>query len=133
MREIKFRGQRVDNGKWVYGAFYPINSEDICFIIHNCKSLYFDDNDTVFDGHKVHPESVSQFTGHHDKNGKEIYEGDILLHNSEGQFTMILDNDFLGFAAKTEGSNALDSIHAPYLQRCEIIGSIHTTPELLNP
>ena len=103
----KFRGKRIDNGKWAYGAFYPIKDEDVYFIINNCKSIDFDDGDTTFNGYKVHKKSVGEFTGLHDKNGKEIYEGDIIKGETrnftvkfeEGMFTTdvgkyILNGDY---------------------------------------
>ena len=74
MRITKHRGKRKDNGEWVYGAFYPIKDEDVYFIINNCKSIDFDDDDTTFNGYKVYKKSVGELTGLHDKNGKEIYE-----------------------------------------------------------
>lgn len=66
MREIKFRGKRIDNGEWVYGGFYQ-DSDGFPFIIEHIEN----------EGHffvGVHPDTVGQFTGLLDKNGVEIYE-----------------------------------------------------------
>lgn len=74
MREILFRGKRIDNGEWVYGQYaYLLNArtEDGEPIKHMIV------DGTPF-GQTVDPSTVGQYTGLTDKNGKKIFEGDIL-------------------------------------------------------
>ena len=64
MREIKFRGKRLDNGEWLYGSL----------VILNGRYFIFDDANR----HEVDPTTVGEFTGLKDRKGIAIYEGDVI-------------------------------------------------------
>ncbi len=71
MREIKFRGRCVKDGKWLYGDLRRDIQKNITWIFPL-------DEEPAYDSHQVIPGTVGQYTGLRDKNSKEIYEGVIL-------------------------------------------------------
>jgi uncharacterized phage protein (TIGR01671 family) len=145
VREIKFRGKRVDNGEWVYGSYSLIPEPNIMF--------YNSDNEV--DCASVDPGTLGQYTGIRDMVKTDIYEGHIIkqtYHVERGSVHDGTEETFDGHhigavviiasqgvcmkfplvyemeADETNRSNQYKKV-AGY--RCEVIGNIHENPELL--
>lgn len=126
-REIKFRGKRLDNGEWITG------SETY---IHDGDGVWLSDETT--DVVKVDPETVGQFTGLEDKNGKNVYEGDIL--GSEGRVIGWVKGGVRGYCYDVVYINhpagesdwpLYSTVKYDYPEQIEVIGNIHDNPDLL--
>lgn len=116
MREILFRGK--GNIEWVYGDLRHLNDGRVA--IRKDGEIY---------PYEVIPETVGQYTGLTDKNGKKIFEGDICKHISNYS-----GNTVISVVTYTDGHFlALVDEHSGFelSEKLEIIGNIHDNPELL--
>lgn len=148
MREIKFRG-RKPNGEWIYGDLVTTETTDG---IPTKKEILPFDKANIDDAEYVVQDTIGQFTGLHDKNGKDIYEGDILLLPANTKVKAYEKGDFVEdkfvqrfavvWAKQCQGYglclpyeakyDAPDVVGMAAVDRMFVSGNIHDNPELLN-
>ena len=136
MREILFRGKRTDNGEWFYGYYtnarYYLDKKEMHIIFEQDVEVY--PHSEFAGGEEVIPETVGQYTGLTDKNGRKIFEGDIVkFYNGDGEYSPYeVRWQDSGFSVLMNGNPDLfDELDDFFSRRCEIIGNIYDNPELL--
>ena len=133
MREILFKGKRKDNGEWVEGPGInkqiDVHGDAHYYIGGIYASVMYPDMKTIT-WYEVIPETIGQYTGLKDKNGKKIFEGDVVKRtvyigsghsHAYEDYVQVVRYKFGAFDPRTFIMN----------ESCEIIGNIHDNPELV--
>ena len=139
MREILFRGKRVDNGEWVYGDLLRAKG----YVNRIEYTVIFTDpaefpKGEYFGAVHILPETVGQFTGLRDKNGKRIFEGDIIKipddYDTYGMNAGEVYEVYFGFGGFRLKPKYRKNSRGYFLEdsgEVEVIGNIHDNPELI--
>ncbi|MCM1301353.1 MAG: YopX family protein [Bacteroides cellulosilyticus] len=135
MREVKFRGKSLEDGRWLYGDLY--HTGDLTCICDWTIRPHTVEN------FAVDPATVGQYTGLKDKNGREIYEGDILLLSDKKSHSedVVVEHGLYGWTFYNPQTATFypDGSHTyAAVENCRfmfgtgiIVGNIHDNPELL--
>ena len=142
MENYLFRGKRVDNDEWVYGYYLYVEERNKHYILTGKLQNYQVDctHPTLtvlgFEWFEVKEETVGQYIGSKDKNGKGIYDGDIiqgfLSYTKEDRAFIVYEKESMGFVP----TPAFDEMSGGFFEiqdskDIEVIGNVYDNPELL--
>lgn len=126
MREIKFRGKRINSGEWLYGNLQVPKPPFAEYFMWNKDNIQC----------RVDPETIGQFTGLKDKNGVKIYDGDKFQYRKHKGYLL---DDFIGVVKFKDGCfgyesnrdrlftpfSEFDELKEDFLDHIEVVGNVH--------
>lgn len=130
-REILFKAKRLDNGEWVTGYYFKAGEK------HMMLCFFTNENGLYHNMYEIDPKTLCQYTGLSDKNGKKIWENDIVTEDFGnfkgtvrfGEFeAQVLKN--IGFCIEWKDIYYRQDL-CYWAEKCEIIGNIFDNPDLL--
>ncbi len=137
MREILFKAKRVDNGEWEIGSLIALPTGEY-EISNRCNNP--PDSDPMWNKvvitHKVNPSTICQYTGLKDKNGKKIWENDILMAHLDESYQEdatyeTVEWNVAGWVAHETGSTDREYLDEFDFEHFEVVGNIFDNKELL--
>jgi uncharacterized phage protein (TIGR01671 family) len=132
MREILFKAKRIGDDGWVEGYYQKRHN-----FLGNEEHLIFPvDSHTVWEYTEINPETLCQFTGLCDKNGKRIWENDILMAHLDESYPEDAAYETVEWGVAGWVMHEANSIDRQYidefdLEHYEVVGNIFDNPELL--
>lgn len=127
MRDIIFRGQRIDSKEWVYGYYANCHGADL--EEHTTGHFIVEYPDKW---HEIYTDTVGQYTGLCDRNGAKIFEGDIVQRNKKETFEIKWDRGGFCSSAKSSCTES-GELFLPLIriEEMEVIGNVHENKKLL--
>ena len=137
MREILFKAKRIDNGEWIEGYYAERNGKTFIGIDISIYGDIFEVFRTpLIRWFEVDPKTICQFTGLCDKNGKKIWENDILMAHLDESYPEdatyeTVEWNVAGWVGHETGSIGRQYLDKFDLEHYEVVGNIFDNPELL--
>lgn len=139
MREILFRAKRVDNGEWVEGHYTKLKWCNNIIHVAIPDEAEIDSGNTLYESYEINPETLCQYTGKSDEDGKKIFDGDIVgfidLYSTENGYS---ESSCLGEVVWSEEeccfhvTNRLSAESWEVLDECKVVGNVFDNKELLD-
>lgn len=127
VRQIKFRGLRVDGKGWAYGDYFNTSKSSICKFL---PTIIENGGMNPIDFHLVQPQSIGQLSDSVDKNDKQIWEGDVVKFNNRVYTVIYRDSCFFIISEALE--HWIYTLYSCDSIEIEVIGNIHEESEVTN-